>query len=87
MWVPFLHFFPGNEAHHFLFWGPQIGGVLGGVQKVYVEKVYALFFRPLSYLGGRRRWTFLVSAAGTVQEHLLRMALGRVEVLEEYVVP
>ena len=41
MWVPFVHPFPGNEAHHF-FWGPKSGG-LGGGQKVYVENVYVFF--------------------------------------------
>ena len=42
MWVPFLLSFPGNEAHKLFFWGPN-WGVLGGGQKVYVEKVYVLF--------------------------------------------
>ena len=43
MWVPFLHSFPGNEAHKLFFWGPQDGGFWVGGQKVYVEKVYVLF--------------------------------------------
>ena len=47
MWVPFLRPFPGNEAHK-LFSGVQNGGVLGGGQKVYVEKVYVLF-GPLKF--------------------------------------
>ena len=34
-------FFPGNEAHKLL---PV---VLGGGQKVYVEKVYVLFLPPI----------------------------------------
>ena len=42
MWVPFLHSFPGNEAHKLFSGGPE-WGVLGGGQKVYVEKVYVLF--------------------------------------------
>ena len=41
MWVPLLRSFPGNEAHKFFFWG-----VLGGGQKVYVEKVYVLCPSP-----------------------------------------
>ena len=45
MWVPFWRPFPGNEAHKLLSRGPK-GGVLGGGQKVYVEKVYVLFRSP-----------------------------------------
>ena len=45
MWVPFLRPFPGNEAHK-LFSGVLKWGVLGGGQKVYVEKVYVLFRSP-----------------------------------------
>ena len=45
MWVPLLRSFPGNEAHKRFSGGPKLG-VLGGGQKVYVEKVYVLF-RPL----------------------------------------
>ena len=45
MWVPFLRPFPGNEAHK-LFSGDPKRGVLGGGQKVYVEKVYVLFLSP-----------------------------------------
>ena len=48
MWVPFLRSLPGNEAHEpTSFCGPK-WGVLGGGQKVYVDKVYVLF-RPLPY--------------------------------------
>ena len=39
---PFLRSFPGNEAHK-LFSGGPTWGVLGGGQKVYVEKMYVLF--------------------------------------------
>ena len=39
MWVPFLRPFPGNEAHNIFRGGPKCD-VLGGGQKVYVEKVY-----------------------------------------------
>ena len=42
MWVLFLPRFPGNEAH-IIFSGVPKWGVLGGGQKVYVEKVYMLF--------------------------------------------
>ena len=43
MWVPFLRSFPRNEAHKLFFSeGPKLG-VLGGGQKVYVERVYVLF--------------------------------------------
>ena len=42
MWVPFLRSFPGNEAHKLFSRAPKVG-VLGGMQKVYVEKVYVLF--------------------------------------------
>ena len=42
MRVPFLRPFPGNEAHKLFSEGPK-WGVLGGGQKVYVEKVYVLF--------------------------------------------
>ena len=42
MWVPFLRPFPGNEAHKLFLGGPE-WGVSGGMQKVYVEKVYVLF--------------------------------------------
>ena len=42
MLVPFLRPFPGNEAHKFFSGGPK-WGILGGWQKVYVEKVYVLF--------------------------------------------
>ena len=42
MWVPLLRSFPGNEAHKLFPGGPK-WGVLGGRQKVYVEKVYVLF--------------------------------------------
>ena len=45
MWVPFLRSFPGNEAHKLFSGGPN-WGVLGGGQKVYVEKVYMLFLSP-----------------------------------------
>ena len=48
-WDPFLRSFPGNEAHT-LFSGAHHGvfwmGELGGGQKVYVEKVCALFLSP-----------------------------------------
>ena len=37
-----LRSFPGNEAHNLFSGGPR-SGVLGGGQKVYVEKVYVLF--------------------------------------------
>ena len=39
MWGPFLHSFPGNEAHKLFSGGPK-WDVLGGGQKVYVEKLY-----------------------------------------------
>ena len=42
MWVPFLRPFPGNEAHQLSSGAPKVG-VVGGVQKVYVVKVYVLF--------------------------------------------
>ena len=42
MWVPFLRSFPGNEAHKLFSGGPK-RGVLGGGQKVHVEKVYCSF--------------------------------------------
>ena len=45
MWVHFLCPFPGNEAHKLFSRGPK-SGVLGGGQKVYVEKVYVLFLSP-----------------------------------------
>ena len=45
MRVPFLRPFPGNEAHKLFSVGPK-SGVLGGGQKVYVEKVYVFFFVP-----------------------------------------
>ena len=45
MCVPFLRPFPGNEAHKLFSGGPK-WGVLGGGQKVYVEKVYVLFRSP-----------------------------------------
>ena len=48
MWVPFLRSFPGNEAHK-LFSGAPKWGVLGGGQKVYVEKVSVLF-PPLKHV-------------------------------------
>ena len=46
MCVPFLHPFPGNEAHKLLPGVPKMG-VLGGGQKVYVEKVDVLFRSPI----------------------------------------
>ena len=49
MWVPFLRPFPGNhpnEAYKLFFWGPK-WGVLGGGQKVYVQKVYVLSLFPM----------------------------------------
>ena len=45
MWVPFLCPFPGNEAHKLFSKGPK-WGVLGGGQKVYVQKIYVLFPSP-----------------------------------------
>ena len=51
MWVPSLRSFPGIEAHKLFSGGPE-GGVLGGGQKVYVEKVYVLF--PSLKIGTRR---------------------------------
>ena len=43
MWVPYVvEKIPGNEAHKLLSKGPK-SGVLGGGQKVYVERVYVLF--------------------------------------------
>ena len=42
VYVPLLRSFPGNEAHKLFSGGPNLG-VLGGGQKVYVEKVYVLF--------------------------------------------
>ena len=47
MWVPFLRPFPGNEVHKLFFSGGPKWGVLGGGQKVYVEKVYVLFRSPI----------------------------------------
>ena len=47
LWVTFLRSFPGNEAHKLFSGGPK-WGVLGGGQKVYVERVYMLF-PPLSH--------------------------------------
>ena len=44
MWVPYLSPFPENEAHNFS-GGPK-WGVLGGGQRVYVEKVYVLLLSP-----------------------------------------
>ena len=44
VYVPVLRSFPGNEAHK-LFSGDPKWGVLGGGQKVYVEKVYVLIFQ------------------------------------------
>ena len=44
---PFLRPFPGNEAHKLFSGGPK-WDVLGGGQKVYVEKVYVLFLSPTS---------------------------------------
>ena len=41
----FARSFPGNEAHKLFSGGPK-WGVLGGGQKVYVEKVYVLFLSP-----------------------------------------
>ena len=49
---PFFRPFPGNEAHELLSGGPK-WGVLGGGQKVYVEKVYVLF-RSTRRGGGRK---------------------------------
>ena len=43
---PFLCSFPGNESHK-LFSGVPQWDVLGGGQKVYVEKVYVLFPSPI----------------------------------------
>ena len=45
MWVPLWHSFLGSEAHK-LFSGDPKWGVLGGAQKVYVERVYALLRSP-----------------------------------------
>ena len=42
VYVPLLRSFPANEAHKLFSGGPK-SGVLGGGQKVYVEKVYVLF--------------------------------------------
>ena len=42
MCVPFSRSFPGNEAQKLFSGGPK-WGILGGGQKVYVEKVYVLF--------------------------------------------
>ena len=47
---PFLRSFPGNEAHKLFSGGPK-WGVLGGGQKVFVEKVDVLF-PPLHALRG-----------------------------------
>ena len=58
MQVPFLRPFPGNEAHK-LFWGGPKSGVLGGVQKVYVENVYVLFRSPNYPLPALRRMDVL----------------------------
>ena len=52
MWVPFSRPFPGNEAHKLFSEGPK-WGVLGGGQKVYVEKVYVLF-RPPNLAGSAK---------------------------------
>ena len=45
MWVPFLRSFPGNDAHKLFPGGPK-WGVLGGGQKVYVEKSLCAFSVP-----------------------------------------
>ena len=55
MWVPFLRPFPGNEAHKLFSGGPK-WGVLGGGQKVYVEKVYVPFRSPMLFWGGPYNW-------------------------------
>ena len=47
VYVPLLRSFPGNEAHKLFSGGPK-WGVLGGGQKVYVEKVYVLFPSPIA---------------------------------------
>ena len=46
---PFLRPSPGNEAHKLFSGGPK-WGLLGGGQKVYVEKVCVLFPSPKSGL-------------------------------------
>ena len=51
-YVPLLRSFPGNEAHKLFSGGPK-WGVLGGGQKVYVEKVYVLFPSPTGS-GGKK---------------------------------
>ena len=50
MFMCLLRSFPGNEAHKLFPEGPK-SGVLGGGQKVYVEKVDVLF---LSLIGPSR---------------------------------
>ena len=54
MWVPFLRSFPGNEAHKLFSGGPK-WGVLGGGQKVYVEKVDVLCLSPKAVEGLKQR--------------------------------
>ena len=51
VYVPLLRSFPGNEAHKLFSGGPK-SGVLGGGQKVYVEKVYVLFLSLIYFWCG-----------------------------------
>ena len=49
MWVPFLRPFPGNEAHKLYFSGGPRWGVLGGLQRAYVDKVDDVFYLSLMF--------------------------------------
>ena len=65
MWVPFLRSFPGNEAHKLSSWGPEMGRLGWGGQKVYVDKVY-LLFGSLHYKARQLRWAKLANRQSLV---------------------
>ena len=46
MWVPFCVHSQARRHINFFLWAQNVGGVLVGGQKVYVEKVYVLFSVP-----------------------------------------
>ena len=46
LWVPFLHPFPGNEAHKLFFWRPKLEGFVWGAKKFMLKK-FMCFFCPL----------------------------------------
>ena len=58
---PFFASFPKEMRHVNFFLGVPKWGILGGGQKVYVEKVYVLFRSPIQEANRKGQWLGVVT--------------------------